>query len=109
MAVDDSVRDAAAAAPADSRSFPQIIRGHLSVTRVQGVCATIAALVSIGGAFGYMAPRESPRGEVLAIVQEARTGKLVPDATVEILTLQDALVTMVPPAAGPGSAKTPMK
>ena len=109
MAVDDTLREAASAAPAETRSFPQVLREHVSFNRVQGFCATAAAIISIGGAFGYMAPHESPRGEVLAIVQEARTGKPVAGATVEILTLKDALVTMVPPAAGSGTAKTPMK
>ena len=117
MAIEEPVSDAtvpaSAATPAASPS-PSVagaVRGHLSLTRLQGVCGTIAALLSIGGAFGYMVPfqAKSDRGEVLAIVQEARSGKPVADATVELLTLQDALVTTVPPAAGAGSAKAPTK
>lgn len=106
MALDESAPDQTIPPP----SIISAVRGHLSFTRVQGVCGTLAALISIGGAFGYIVPhRTSDRGEVLAIVQEARSGKPVADATVELLTLQDALVTMVPPAAGAGTAKTPMK
>jgi hypothetical protein len=38
-------------------------------------------------------------GEVVAIVQDARTGKPVPDAAVEVLTLKDAVVTTLTPGA----------
>ena len=117
MAIEEPVSDAtvptSAATPAagPAPSVSGAVRGHLSLTRLQGICGTIAALLSIGGAFGYMVPFQpkSDRGEVLAIVQEARSGKPVADATVELLTLQDALVTTVPPAAGAGSAKAPTK
>jgi len=124
MAMDESAPDVAvpvpAAAPAPAvpattaGSPPSVVgavRGHLSLTRLQGICGTLAALLSIGGAFGYMIPfqTKTDRGEVLAIVQEAHSGKPVADATVELLTLHDALVTMVPPATGAGSAKAPTK
>jgi carboxypeptidase family protein len=108
MALEESAPEPAVA-PAPS--VIASVRGHLSLTRVQGICGTLAALISIGGAFGYLVPLQAKadRGEILAIVQEARSGKPVADATVELLTLQDALVTMVPPAPGAGTAKTPMK
>src|SRR5688572_16490950 len=110
MAADDTDREAnPPVEEVETRSLSQTLRNTVSFTRVQGLCGTVAALVSIGGAFGYMAPRDPPRGEVLAIVQEARTGKPVTDATVEVLTLQNALVTMLPPAAGAGTARAPMK
>src|SRR5438045_993345 len=105
----------APAVPATTAGSPPsvvgAVRGHLSLTRLQGVCGTLAALLSIGGAFGYIVPfqTKTDRGEVLAIVQEAHSGKPVADATVELLTLHDALVTMVPPATGAGSAKAPTK
>jgi hypothetical protein len=106
MAVDDSAPEH----PTPPPSAVNAVRAHLSLGRLQAICGTVAALVSIGGAFGYMVPHQkSDRGEVLAIVQEAQSGKPVADATVELLTLHDALVTMVPPAAGAGTAKTPMK
>jgi hypothetical protein len=111
MAADDTVRDTPPPGPpAEMRTLTQAMRDTVSLTRLQGVCATLAALVSIGGAFGYMVPLQikNNRGEVLAIVQD-RGGKPVTGATVELLTLQDALVTTVPPATGAGSAKTPTK
>lgn len=108
MALEDTASEQVVPPPP---SVITAVRGHLSLTRVQGICGTLAALLSIGGAFGYFVPfpTKTDRGEVLAIVQEARSGKPVPDATVELLTLQDALVTMMPPAAGAGTAKAPMK
>jgi hypothetical protein len=109
MAVDDSASDAVAPPlSGEGWSLPQALREHISLTRVQGLCGMAAALLSIGGAFGYLVPVRHDRGEVLAIVQEARSGRPVANATVEVLTLQDALVTTVPPVAV-GSARVPMK
>ena len=112
MALEDSASDPAV--PASSippSSVMTTVRGHLSLTRLQGVAGTLAAIISIGGAFGYLVPFQikTDRGEVLAIVQEARTGKPVADATVELLTIHDLLVTTVPPSTGAGSAKAPIK
>jgi len=111
MAVDETASDAAASPlSGEGRSLPQVIRGHLSLTRVQGMCGMAAAILSIGGGLGYsMVPVRHDRGEVLAIVQEARSGRPVANATVEVLTLKDALVTTVPPGAGVGSARVPMR
>jgi Carboxypeptidase regulatory-like domain len=83
------------------------LRGHLSLSRVQATLGIIAALLSIGGAlYGYLRPGRTTAansGEVVAIVQEAKSGKPVTDATVELLTSKDALVTTLP--AGTGEAR----
>jgi hypothetical protein len=85
------------------------IRGHLSLTRVQAVFGLIAALLSIGGAlYGFLRPARAPdTGEVVAIIQEAKSGKAVPGATVELLTLKDALVTTL--AVSGSEARRPMR
>lgn len=85
------------------------VRGTLSLSRVQATLGIIAALLSISGAlYGYLRPGRAPHtGEVVAVVQEARSGKAVTDATVEILTPKDALVTSL--AAGTGEARSQMK
>lgn len=108
MAIEDTASDQLAPPPL---SLMNTVRGHLSLTRLQGVAGTLAALVSIGGALGYVVPVhvKPDHGEVLAIVQEARSGKPVTGAMVEVLTLQNALVTTMPPGVGAGSAKTEMK
>jgi hypothetical protein len=71
------------------------VKGHLSLTRVQAVFGIVAALLSIGGAlYGYLRPgRPADTGDLVAIVQEAKSGRPVTDATVEVLTPKDALVT----------------
>jgi carboxypeptidase family protein len=100
----------AAPAAADPRPGPLLrVRGHLSLPRVQAVFGLIAALLSIGGAlYGYLRPGRTPHtGDVVAIVQEARSGKLVSDTTVEILTPRDALVTTL--SARGGEAHSPMR
>jgi hypothetical protein len=85
------------------------VRGHLSLSRVQAIFGLMAALLSIGGAlYGYLRPGRAPHtGDVVAIVQEARSGKPVTHATVEILTTRDALVTALP--ATTGEARSQMK
>jgi hypothetical protein len=57
---------------------------------------------------GERGPAAPVAGEVVAIVQEARTGRPVPDATVEVLTLRDAVVTTLAPGAG-GQARGKLK
>jgi hypothetical protein len=85
------------------------VRGHLSLSRVQAIFGLIAALLSIGGAlYGYLRPGRAPHtGDLVAVVQEARSGKSVTDATVEILTSKDALVTTL--GATSGEARSQMK
>ncbi len=88
--------------PAERPGLLLRVRGHLSLPRLQTTLGIIAALLSIGGAlYGYLRPGRVPHtGDVVAIVQEARSGKAVTDATVEILTPRDALVTTLAPASG---------
>jgi hypothetical protein len=76
------------------------VRGFLSLTRVQATLGIIAASLSIAGAlYGYLKPHVAPAppviGQVVAVVQEP-SGKAVTDATVEVLTLKDAVVTTLP-------------
>ena len=92
----------------DSSSRPGLflrLRGHLSLSRVQATLGIVAALLSIGGAlYGYLRPGRTAadQGMVVAIVQEAKSGKPVADAIVEVLTPKDALVTTVPSTGGEG-------
>jgi hypothetical protein len=62
------------------------VRGHLSLTRVQAVFGIVAALLSIGGAlYGSLRPGRAPdTGEIVAIVQEATSGKAVTDGLKKI-------------------------
>ena len=82
------------------------LRDHLSLSRVQATLGIIAALLSIGGfLYGYLRPAKAvapDQGEIVALVQEAKSGQPVSDATVELLTPKDALVTTVPITGGQG-------
>jgi len=82
----------------------QYARAHLSLPRAHAIIGIIAGCISISlGLYSYLhltKPAAPVVGEVVAIVQDARTGKPVPDATVEVLTLKDAVVTTLAPGAG---------
>ncbi len=75
---------------------------HMSLSRVQAVVGLLAGLISITGTVfsvpSFLSPAPVPaRGEVVAFVQEAKSQKGVPDATIEILTPQNALVATLRP------------
>jgi hypothetical protein len=75
----------------------------LSLTRLQALVATLAGIVSVGGAVFSVVDfaRGGNTGEIVAVVQAAGSHRSVTDATVEILTTQDALVaTLTPDATG---------
>jgi carboxypeptidase family protein len=77
------------------------VRGHLSLSRVQAIFGIVAALLSIGGTLGYISLSSPPTGDVVAILQDARSGKPVADATVELLTpTKDAVVTTLNATSG---------
>ena len=73
---------------------------HASLSRVQTIVGLVAGLVSVFGAV-YSVPqffKPAPgMGEVVALVQEAKSEKAVAGATIEILTAQNALVTTLTP------------
>ena len=98
-----------ATAPAQRPGLFLRVRGHLSLSRVQAIFGLVAALLSIGGAlYGYLRPgRAAHTGDLRAVVQDARSGKAVTNATVEILTPKDALVTTL--GVTTGEARSQMK
>jgi hypothetical protein len=74
-----------------------------SLSKVQALVGTLAGMVSIAGAALSWAQFDRPgrTGDVVAIVQAAGTRQAVADATIEILTTQNALVaTLTPDATG---------
>ncbi len=71
---------------------------------LQPAIAVMTGLVTIAGAaysvVKYLAPTPDT-GQIIAVVQEARSGQPVADATIEILTPRDALIaTLKPDTAG---------
>src|SRR4030095_9292891 len=75
----------------------------LSFSRIQSVVATLAGIVSVCVApFSVVqSARPGNTGELVAIVQAAGSHRGVTDATVEVLTAENALVaTLTPDAEG---------
>ena len=80
-----------------------------SLSRVQTLVSLTAGLVSITGALIAIPnffKSVHGKGELVTIVQDAKTGKALSDATIEILTPQGALIaTATPNASGTATSK----
>ena len=75
----------------------------LSLSRVQSVVGTLAGIASVtGAAFSLVQfARPANTGELVAIVQAAGSHRSVTDATIEVLTTQNAIVaTLTPDSTG---------
>jgi carboxypeptidase family protein len=75
----------------------------LSLSRVQAVIGTLAGIASItGAAFSLLQlARPANTGDLVAIVQAAASRRSVTDATIEVLTTQNAIVaTLTPDSTG---------
>ena len=89
------------------------IRPHLTLSRAQAILGLMAAILSIGGSlYAYFYASTKPvaptGGALIAIVQEARSGGPIPEATVEVLTQKDAVVTtLVAQAEGRAQGNLP--
>ena len=78
----------------------QAVKPHASLSKVQQLAGLLAALISIGGfVFSYLyATQVMPsKGAVVAVVQEQRSEKPLPGATIEVLTMENAIVTTLTP------------
>jgi len=85
---------------------------RLPLSRIQGIVGLAAGLLSIAGFVfsatqAYLRPAPGS-GEVVAIVRDAKSDRAVSDATVEILTTDNAIVTTVKPDAS-GAARYSLK
>jgi hypothetical protein len=82
-------------------SLPRRVTGlNVSLSGAQTVVGLTAGIISILGALiavpGYFRPAPG-KGQIVTVIQEAKTEKSVTDATVEIMTAKDALITTVTP------------
>ena len=90
--------------------LPDRVRSALTLTRFQAIIGITAGVLSIGvTVWGILVTSRPPvtSGDIVTIVQEARTEKPVAGATIELLTLRDALVTTL--VAKGGRARQTMK
>ena len=85
---------------------------HPNLPHMQAIVGLLAGALSIGGfAYSYLwatTPVPPTRGELIALALDARTEKPIPDATLEVLTTKDALVTTLTPD-GSGRARQTIK
>ncbi len=81
---------------AQAARLRQAVRQHASLPRFQALVGLLAGLISISGAvYSFMRPLTPPlpsTGEVVALVQEARSARPLTGATVEVLTPKDAAI-----------------
>ena len=79
----------------------EFVRTRVTLPRAHSVIGIIAGCLSITlGIYSYLhlgKPAVPVTGDVVAIVQDGRTGRPMSDATVEVLTLKDAVVTTLAP------------
>jgi hypothetical protein len=90
----------------------EFVRTRVTLPRAHSIIGIVAGCLSITlGLYSYLhlgKPAVPVTGDVVAIVQDGRTGRSVPDATVEVLTLRDALVTTLAPGTN-GQARGKLK
>ena len=90
----------------------EFVRSRVTLPRAHSIIGIVAGCLSITlGLYSYLhlgKPAVPVTGDVVAIVQDGRTGRSVPDATVEVLTLKDAVVTTLAPGAN-GQARGKLK
>src|ERR1051326_2370183 len=66
---------------------------NMSLSRVQTIIALMAGILSISGALAAFFRSAPHTGELVVTLEDAKTQQTVSDATVEVLTMQDTLVT----------------
>src|SRR5262249_54551935 len=80
---------------------------RVSLSKLQSFVSLAAGIVSITGALVAIPKFFKPapgKGELVAIVQDAKTAKALPDATIEVLTPHGVLVeTLTPNSLGKAS------
>jgi hypothetical protein len=67
-------------------------RRNISLSKVQTFIGLAAGILSITGALAAFFRPAANTGELVVIVEDAKTQQNVSDATIEVLTLQDTLV-----------------
>jgi hypothetical protein len=72
-------------------------RLNISFSKVQTFVGLAAGILSITGALAAFFRPAPNKGELVVIVEDAKTQQIVSDATIEVLTPQDAVITALKP------------
>ena len=75
-------------------TFPRL---NISFSKVQAIVGLTAGILSITFTLVAFFKPASDKAELVAFVQDGKTGKAVSDAMIEILTPRDALITTLTP------------
>jgi O-acetylhomoserine/O-acetylserine sulfhydrylase-like pyridoxal-dependent enzyme len=100
---DETITPAAPSTPISRWAACRKLALGLTLSRFQAIVGTMAAVVSVtGAAFSVVQfVRPAQTGELVTIVRVAGSTRSVSDATIEVLTTQNAVVaTMTPDATG---------
>jgi hypothetical protein len=100
---EDSPTSSPAAAPTPGKALVSGLVRALSFSQFQAIVATLAGVASIAGVALSLVQfvRPANTGELVATVHAAGSSQRVTDATVEVLTTENALVaTLTPDSAG---------
>jgi hypothetical protein len=73
------------------------LRQKITLTRVQTIVGLTAGLLSIAFSMDAWLRPASNKAELVAVVQDGKTEEAVSNATVEVLTLQDAVISTLKP------------
>ena len=100
---DEALTSPTPAAPKSAWAACKAVVLGLSLSRVQAVVGTLAGIASVtGAAFSLVQfARPANTGELVAIVRDAGSRRSVTDATIEVLTTENAIVaTLTPDSTG---------
>src|SRR5262245_26013341 len=100
---DETITPATPSAPKSPWAACRRLVLGLTFSRFQAIVGTMAAIVSVtGAAFSLVQfARPAKTGELVAIVQAAGSRRSVTDATIEVLTPENAIVaTLAPDSTG---------
>jgi len=75
----------------------QFPKPNISLSRIQTLVGLTAGILSITGALVAFFKAAPNKGKLVAIVQDAKTEKAVSDATIEVLTPLDQIITTLKP------------
>jgi hypothetical protein len=73
-------------------------RLKISFSKVQTFVGLAAGILSITGALAAFFSPAPNKGELVVIAEDAKTHQIVSDATIEVLTAQDAVIAALKPS-----------
>jgi len=73
------------------------LKQKLNLSKVQTIVGLTAGLLSISFSLAELLKPASNKAELVAVVEDGKTEKAVSDAMVEVLTLDDAVITSLKP------------